>query len=103
MQVDSARVGVELACAEVVLFVAARNADDDVVSGIGWRWSNTEDLCWDDGVCLEAQVVVGDPQRRVLALNKVRTADPLTPSVTVQNMRLLQHLQQCKYNYLKIL
>lgn len=87
VQVDGARVGVELARAEVVPFVAPRDADDDVVSGVGRRWPDTEDLCRYDGVCLEAQLVVGDPQRRVLALDEVGATDPLTPSVTEQNMR----------------
>lgn len=81
VEVDGARVGVQLPGAEVVLLVALRDGDDDVVSGVGGRRSDAEDLSRDDDVGLEAEVVVGDSQRGVLAVHVVRTADPLTTSV----------------------
>ena len=84
LQVDGARVGVELARAEVVVLVAPGDADDDVVAGVGRRRPDAEDLCRDDGVGLEAQLVVGDPQRSVLALDEVRTAVSLAASVRGQ-------------------
>lgn len=78
MQVHSTCVGIQLPGAEVVFLIALRDADDDVVSRVGRGGSDTEDLCRDDDVGLEAEVIVGDPQRRVLTLQVVRTADPLT-------------------------
>lgn len=80
MQVHGARVRVELPGAEVVLLVALRDGHDDVVPRVRGRGSNPEDLSRDDDVGLEAEVVVGDPQRRVLAVQVVGAADPLTAS-----------------------
>lgn len=80
MQVHSARVGVELPGAEVVLFIALGDGYDDVVPRVcGWG-SDPEDLSRDDDVGLEAEVVVGDPQWRVLAVQVVGAADPLAAS-----------------------
>lgn len=81
MQVHGTCVGIQLPGAEVVLLISLRDADDDVVSGVGGRGSDAEDLSGDDDVGLEAEVVVGDSQRRVLTLQVVRTADPLTARV----------------------
>ncbi len=77
MQVHGARVGVQLACAEVLLLVSLCDADNHVVSGVGGRGANAEDLSGDDDVGLEAEVVVGNSQRRVLTLQVVWTANPL--------------------------
>lgn len=78
MQVHGTRVGIKLPGAEVVFLVSLRDADDNVVSGVGGGGSDAEDLSRDDNVGLEAEVVVGDSQRRVLTLQIVGTADPLT-------------------------
>ena len=78
MQVHGASVGVQLPGAEVVLLVALRDADDDVVPRVGWGRSDAEDLGGDDDVGLEAEVVVGDSQGSVLTVQVVGTADPLT-------------------------
>lgn len=80
MQVHGARVRVELPGAEIVLLVALRDGHDDVVPRVCGRGSDPEDLSWDDDVGLEAEVVVGDPQRRVLAVQVVGAADPLAAS-----------------------
>lgn len=77
LQVHGAGVGVQLPRAEVVVLVALRDADDDVVPRVRWGGSDTEDLSGDDDVGLEAEVVVGDSERRVLTLQVVGTADPL--------------------------
>lgn len=81
MQIHCTCVGIQLAGAEVVLLVPLRDADDNVVSGVGRRGSDAEDLSRDDDVGLEAEVVVGDSQRGVLTLQVVGTADPLTARV----------------------
>lgn len=81
MQVHSTRVGIQLPGAEVVFLVSLRDADDNVVSRVGRGGSDAEDLCRDDNVGLEAEVVVGDSQRGVLTLQIVGTADPLTARV----------------------
>lgn len=78
MQVHGARVGVQLPRAEVVLLVSLRDAHDDIVSRKRRGRSDTEDLSGDDDVGLEAQVVVGDSQGRVLTVQVVGTADALT-------------------------
>lgn len=77
VQVHGARVRVELPSAEVVLLVALRDGHDDVVPRVRGRRSDPEDLSGDDDVGLEAEVVVGDPQRGVLAVQVVGAADPL--------------------------
>lgn len=78
MQVHGTRVGIQLPGAEVVFLVSLRDAEDDIVSGVGGGGSNAEDLCRDDDVGLEAEVIVGDSQGRVLTVQVVQTADPLT-------------------------
>lgn len=78
VQVHGARVGIQLPGAEVVLLIPLCDADDDVVSRVGRGGSDAEDLSGDDDVGLEAEVVVGDSQGRVLTLQVVGTADPLT-------------------------
>lgn len=80
MQVHGARVGVELAGAEVVLLVALRDGHDDVVPRVRRGGSDPEDLSRDDDVGLEAEVVVGDSQGGVLAVQVVRAADALAAS-----------------------
>lgn len=80
VQVHGARVRVELPGAEVVLLVALRDGHDDVVPRVGGGGSDPEDLGGDDDVGLEAEVVVGDPQRRVLAVQVVGAAHPLAAS-----------------------
>lgn len=81
MQVHSARVGVQLAGAEVVLLISLRDGDDDVVSGVGGGRSDAKDLRRDDDVGLEAEVVVGDSQRRVLTLEVIGAGDPFAATV----------------------
>lgn len=80
LQVDGAGVGVELPGAEVAALVAVSDADDDVVAGEGGRRTHAEDQRRDDDVGLEAELVVRDPQRQVLALGDVHAADSLTAS-----------------------
>ena len=82
VQVHGPRVGGQLPGAEVVLLVPLRDAEDDVVSGVDGRGSDAEDLRGDEDVGLEGEVVVGDSQRRVLTVQVVGTADPLTAPVT---------------------
>lgn len=80
MQVHGARVGIQLPGAEVVFLISLRDADDNVVSRVCRGGSDAEDLSGDDDVGLEAEVIVGDSQWRVLTLQVVRTADPLAAS-----------------------
>lgn len=81
LQEDSACVAVQLPGAEVALLVAPYDADDDMVARVGRGRSDSKDLGWDDDVGLEAELVVGDPQRRVLTVYRVNgTADALTAS-----------------------
>lgn len=80
LQVHGPRERVELAGAEVVLLVAAGDADDDVVAGVRGRGPDAEDLGRDDDVGLKAQLVVGDSQRRVLAVQEVRACYALAAS-----------------------
>lgn len=81
VQVHGAGVSVELPGAEVVLLVALRDGHDHVVPRVGGRGSDPEDLGRDDDVGLEAEVVVGDPQRGGLAVQVVGAADPLAAPV----------------------
>lgn len=78
LQVHGARVGVQFPGAEVGSLIAVRDGHDDVVPGVGRGGADAEYLSGDDDVGLEAEVVVGDSHRRVLALQGVGTADPLT-------------------------
>lgn len=78
MQVHSTRVGIQLPGAEVVVLISFRDGDNNIVSRVCRGGSNAKDLSGDDDVGLEAEVVVGDSQRRVLTLQVVGTADPLT-------------------------
>lgn len=78
MQVHGTRVGVQLPGAEVVFFISLRDADDNVVPRVGRGGSDAEDLRRDDDVGLEAEVVEGNSQRRVLTVQVVWTADTLT-------------------------
>lgn len=80
LQVHGAGVGVELPRAEVVVLVALRDGDDDVVPRVRGRGPDAEDLSGDDDVGLEAEVVVGDSEGGVLAVQVVGTANPLTAS-----------------------
>lgn len=68
LQVDCAREAVELTGAEVTFLVTLRDADDDVVAGVGGRRSDSEDLGWNNDVGLETELVVGDPGGRVLTV-----------------------------------
>lgn len=78
LQVHGARVGVQFPGAEVGSFVAVRDGHDNVVPGVGGGGADAENLSRDDDVGLEAEVVVGDSHWRVLTLQGVGTADPLT-------------------------
>lgn len=60
MQVHGTCKAVELPCAEVAFFVSPRDADDDVVTRVGGRGADAEDLSRDNDVGLEAQLVVSD-------------------------------------------
>lgn len=77
VEVHGARVSVQLPGAEAALLVSLRDADDDVVPRVGGGGSDAEDLSGEDDVGLEADVIVGDPQRGVLTVQVVGTADPL--------------------------
>lgn len=68
LQVDGPHEAVELPGAEEALLVASDDADEDVIPGVGRRRPDAEDLRGRDGVGLEAQLVVGDAQRRVEAV-----------------------------------
>lgn len=68
LQVDSACETVQLPGAEVALLVALDDADDDLISGVGWRRSDSEDLGGNDDVGLEAELVVRNAGRRVLTV-----------------------------------
>lgn len=60
LQVHCACEAVKLPCAEVAILISSQDADDDVVTRVGGRGSDAEDLSWDDDVGLEAQLVVCD-------------------------------------------
>lgn len=68
LQVHSSGKAVESACAKVTFFVAAWDANDDVITCVGRRGTDTEDLRWDDDVSLETKLVVGDADWHALAL-----------------------------------
>lgn len=81
LQVDGAHEAVKLPGAEVTLLVALGDADDDLVARVGRRGPDAEDLGWDDDVGLEAELVVRDPHRSVLTVQRVAgAAGPLTAS-----------------------
>lgn len=80
LQVDGASVCIQLPGAEVAVLVTTADSDDDVVTRVGGRWTHAEDERRDDDVRLEAELVIRDSQRRVLALHKVQAADSLTAS-----------------------
>lgn len=80
MHVDGAGVRVQFSGAEVALLIAPVDGDDNVVSRVGRRGADAEDLSGNDDVGLKAQLVVGDPCWSVLARHKVGAADPLTAS-----------------------
>lgn len=81
LQINGTCETVQLAGAKVAPFVAFDDADDNVVTRVDrWR-SNAEDLSRSDGVGLEGQLMVRDPQGRVLTVYGVgRTTDPLAVS-----------------------
>lgn len=80
LQVDGPHVAAELPGAEVGLVVAPHHAYEDVVAGVGRRRPDAEDLSRGDDVGLEAELVVGDAQRRVEAVQGVGgAAGPLAP------------------------
>lgn len=82
LQVHGAGEAVQLPGAEVTFSVALGDADDDVVAGVGGGRSDSEDLGRNDDVGLVAELVVRDPDRRVLTVQGVGgTADPLTACV----------------------
>lgn len=80
LQVHSSGKAVESACAKVTLFIATRDANDDVITCVGWRGANVEDLCWGDDVSLEAKLIKGDAKWQALALG-AETAYPLAASI----------------------
>lgn len=63
LQVDGACEAVELPGAEVALLIAFCDADGDVITRVGGRWSDPEDLSRNDDVGLEAELVVCDTER----------------------------------------
>ena len=71
LQVHRPRKTVQLPRGEVVLLVTVGDGDSNVVSPVGGGGANPEDLSGDDNVHLEAQLVVGDSQRRGLAVYRV--------------------------------
>lgn len=71
LQVDGPRVAVELPGAEVAVVVASKDADEDVIAGVGRRRPDAEDLSGGDDVGLEAELVVGDAEGRVEAVQGV--------------------------------
>lgn len=80
LQVDGSHEAVELPGAEEALMVASDDADEDVIPGVGRRRPDAEDLRGSDGVGLEAELVVGDAERRVEAVQGVGgAAGPLAP------------------------
>lgn len=68
LQVDGAREAVELPGAEVALLIALDDADDNMITRVGRGWSDSEDLGRNDDVGLEAELVVCDAYRGVLAV-----------------------------------
>lgn len=68
LQIDSACETVQLPGAEVALFVALDDADEDVITGIGGGWSDSEYLGRGNDVGLEAELVVRDADRGILTV-----------------------------------
>lgn len=68
LQEDGARVSVQFPGAEEALLVSSDDADGDVVSGVTGRRSDPENLGGNDDVGLEAELIVCDPDRRVLTV-----------------------------------
>lgn len=80
LQVDGSHEAVELPGAEVAVLVASQDANEDVIAGVGRRRPDAEDLSGSDDVGLIAELVVGDAQRRVEAVQGVGgAAGPLAP------------------------
>lgn len=71
LQVHGSHEAVELPGAEVAVVVASDDADEDVIPGVGRRRPDAEDLSRSDNVGLEAELVVGDAERRVEAVQRV--------------------------------
>lgn len=68
LQVDGSREAVQLSSAEVTLLVAFDDADDNVVAGVGGGRSDSEDLCRNNDVGLEAELVIRDADGGVLTV-----------------------------------
>lgn len=81
LEVDDARVRVQPSRAEVVLLVPLVDGEDYVVSSVGRRWPNTENMSWDHDIGLEVQLVIGNAHRGVLAVQVIKTTDSFTPHV----------------------
>ena len=80
LKIDGTCEAVQLAGAEVALFISLSDADRNIVTRVDGGWSDTEDLSRNDDVGLEAELVVSDPHRRILTIHGVSgTCDPLTP------------------------
>lgn len=80
LQVHGSGKAVESACAKVTFFIATWDANNDVITCVGWRGADAEDLRWDDDVSLEAKLVIGDADWQVLALG-AEAAYPLAASI----------------------
>lgn len=78
LEVEDSRVRVEFPDAEIILLVALFDVHEDVVTRVGWRRGDPEDLCRDHHTSGEIEAVVGDPHRRVLTVLIVEALDPLT-------------------------
>lgn len=68
LQVDGTCEAVQLACAEVALFIPLCDANDNMISRVGRVRADSEDLSWNDDVGLIRELVVSDPQGRVLTV-----------------------------------
>lgn len=79
LKIDNARVRVQPSSAEVVFFISLVDSKDNVVSSIGRRWSNTENMSWDHDIGLEVQLVIGNAHRGILAVQIIKTTDSFTP------------------------
>lgn len=88
LQVDGAGEAVELPGAEVAFLVAFDDAEDDLISRVGGRRADPEDLGRSDDVGLKAELVVGDADGRVVAVQGVAgTAAAFTASEEVNKER----------------
>lgn len=71
-------IGIKLSGIEVVFFISFVDCKDYVVSGISRRGTNSENMSWNNNVCLEIKLIISNAERSVLAIQIVEAVDTFT-------------------------